>query len=368
VGAQRASPLPRYVQPENNEMTTQTKINGRPANTNKIGLTQQEYRGGETTLCAGCGHNSITSQIIAVAYELSLAPHQIIKMSGIGCSSKTPAYFLNRSHGFNTLHGRMPSVTTGAILANRHLLAIGVSGDGDTGSIGLGQFKHLIRRNVPMVYIVENNGVYGLTKGQHSATADIGQSLKYAGTNELPPIDVCIEALVADCGFVARSFAGDAKQVRELLKAAMSYEGTAVLDIISPCVTFNNDESSTKSFPYGKAHEERIQDIQFIPRFEEIQVEYEEGEERIVKLHDGPAVKLKKLGRDYDPTNKWQALEVLEQARRNQELITGLLYIDTSRPTLPQLMRLTDTPLAALPEEQLRPSRERFAQVMAEFD
>jgi 2-oxoglutarate ferredoxin oxidoreductase subunit beta len=348
-------------------MTTETKSNGKLA-TNKIGLTQQEYRGGDTTLCQGCGHNSITSQIIAAAFELSLAPHQVIKMSGIGCSSKTPAYFLNRSHGFNTLHGRMPSVTTGAMLANRHMLAIGVSGDGDTGSIGLGQFKHMVRRNVPMVYIVENNGVYGLTKGQFSATADVGQHLKYAGTNVLPPIDVCIEALVADCGFVARSFAGDAKQVRELLKAAMSYNGTAVLDIISPCVTFNNHNDSTKSYDYGKEHEERIQDIQFIPSFAEVQVEYDEGEEQIVQLHDGPAIKLKKLDREYDPTDKWRALELLESARVKHEFITGLLYINTKRETLPQVMHLTDTPLATLSDEQLRPSRERFEQVMQAFE
>ena len=349
-------------------MTTETKpANGRPANVNKIGLTQQEYRGGDTTLCAGCGHNSITSQIIAAAFELSLQPSQIIKMSGIGCSSKTPAYFLNRSHGFNTLHGRMPSVTTGAVLGNRQLLAIGVSGDGDTGSIGLGQFKHMVRRNVPMVYIVENNGVYGLTKGQFSATADVGQQLKYAGTNVLPPIDVCVEALVADCGFVARSFAGDAKQVRELLKAAMSFNGTAVLDIISPCVTFNNHHDSTKSYDYGKEHEERIQDIQFIPKFNEVEVEYEEGEEQIVQMHDGPAIKLKKLDREYDPTNKWRAMELLEEARKKQEFVTGLIYINEQRKTLPDVMQMSQTPLAALPNEKLRPTREAFAQVMAEL-
>ena len=258
-------------------MTTEPKAAAKPK-TNLIGLAPQEYHGAASTLCQGCGHNSITSQIIAAAYELSLQPHQVIKMSGIGCSSKTPAYFLNRSHGFNTLHGRMPSVTTGATLANRTLLAIGVSGDGDTGSIGLGQFKHMLRRNVPMVYIVENNGVYGLTKGQHSATADMGQKLKYAGVNVLPPIDVCMEALIADCGFVARSFAGDAKQVRELLKIAMSFNGTAMLDIISPCVTFNNHDESTKSYGYGKEHEERIQDLQFVQTFDEITVEYDEGE------------------------------------------------------------------------------------------
>ncbi|MBS1968114.1 MAG: 2-oxoacid:ferredoxin oxidoreductase subunit beta [Chloroflexi bacterium SZAS-1] len=349
-------------------MTTEPKsANGRPANMNTIGLTQVDYRGGDSTLCQGCGHNSITSQIIAAAFELSLQPSQIIKMSGIGCSSKTPAYFFNRSHGFNTLHGRMPSVTTGAVLGNRKLLAIGVSGDGDTGSIGLGQFKHMVRRNVPMIYIVENNGVYGLTKGQFSATADVGQQLKYAGTNVLPPIDVCIEAMVADCGFVARSFAGDAKQVRELLKAAMSFNGTAVLDIISPCVTFNNHHDSTKSYDYGKEHEERIQDIQFIPSFNEVSVEYDEGEEQIVQMHDGPAIKLKKLDREYDPTNKWRALELLEDARNNHEFITGLIYINEQRKTLPDVMQMNDVPLAELPEAKLRPSREAFAQVMAEL-
>lgn len=348
-------------------MTTETKTNGRPANTNLIGLTSQDYKGGETTLCQGCGHNSITSQIIAAAFDLSLKPHRIVKMSGIGCSSKTPAYFLNRSHGFNTLHGRMPSVTTGALLANRALLALGISGDGDTGSIGLGQFKHMVRRNVPMVYIVENNGVYGLTKGQHSATADMGQHLKYAGTNTLPPIDVCVEALVADCGFVARSFAGDAKQVRELLKAAMSFHGTAVLDIISPCVTFNNHHDSTKSYDYGKEHEERIQDIQFIPSFQEIQVQYEEGDEQLVQLHDGPAIKLKKLDRSYDPTNKWRALELLEDARAKHEFVTGLLYINEQRPTLQETMKIIETPLAQLSAAQLRSSRERFDALIAEL-
>ena len=349
-------------------MTTDTKPNnGRPANVNRIGLTQQEYRGGDSTLCQGCGHNSITSQIIAAAYELSLQPSQIIKMSGIGCSSKTPAYFLNRSHGFNTLHGRMPSVTTGAVLANRTMQAIGVSGDGDTGSIGLGQFKHMVRRNVPMVYIIENNGVYGLTKGQFSATADLGQTLKYAGTNQLPPIDVCIEALIADCGFVARSFAGDAKQVRELLKAAMSFKGTAVLDIISPCVTFNNHDESTKSYGYGKEHEERLQEIEFIQLYDEIAVDYEPGATQIVKMHDGPTIRLKKLDRDYDPTSKWHALELLEQARDRQEFITGLLYFNEKRQTLPEVMHLTETPLAYLPESKLRPSREAFEKLMGEL-
>lgn len=343
-------------------MTTTTN---RP--TNRIGLTTQDYQGGTSTLCAGCGHNSVTSQIIAACYDLSLDPRQVVKMSGIGCSSKTPAYFLNRSFGFNTLHGRMPSVSTGVALANRTVMPIGVSGDGDTGSIGLGQFKHMMRRNVPIVYIVENNGVYGLTKGQHSATADIGQNLKYAGTNELPPIDICVEALAADCGFVARSFAGDAKQVRELLKAAMSFEGTAVIDIISPCVTFNNQDDSTKSYGYGKQNEERIQDITFIQSYEEVQVDYEPGSEQMVKLHDGPMIKLRKLDRDYNPTNRWQAIELMEQSRLKNEFVTGLIYINENRPTLQQTMQLIDTPLAYQDDAQLRPSREAFARVMAEF-
>jgi 2-oxoglutarate ferredoxin oxidoreductase subunit beta len=335
--------------------------------TNRIGLTTQDYQGGTSTLCAGCGHNSITSQIISACYDLSLDPASVIKMSGIGCSSKTPAYFLGRSFGFNTLHGRMPSVSTGAMLANRTMTAIGVSGDGDTGSIGFGQFKHMMRRNVPMVYIVENNGVYGLTKGQHSATADVGQHLKYAGTNSLPPIDICAEAIAADCGFVARSFSGDAKQLRELIKAAISYEGTAVIDIISPCVTFNNEDDSSKSYAYGKDKEERIQDIQFIQSFEEVVVDYEPGSEQIVKLHDGPTIKLRKLTREYDATDRWAAIKLLEESRNADIFVTGLIHINESRPTLQQTMSLIDEPLAYQTEAQLRPSRAAFAAVMAEF-
>src|SRR5579863_5544901 len=226
---------------------------------NLIGLTRNDYKGRASTLCAGCGHDTISARLMGVAYELSLRPSQVIKLSGIGCSSKTPAYFISQSHGFNGLHGRMPSQATGALLANHTLKAIGISGDGDTGSIGLGQYKHMVRRNVPLVYIIEDNGVYGLTKGQFSATADEGQKLKYAGVNELPPIDLCMEALVADCSFVARSFSGDPKQVQALLKAAMSHGGTAVIDIISPCVTFNNHEESTKSYSYGRDHEIALQ-------------------------------------------------------------------------------------------------------------
>lgn len=349
-------------------MAVATKTgNGSNPNVNLIGLERTDYKGNPSTLCQGCGHDSISSGIIMAAFEMSLPPHRVIKLSGIGCSSKSPAYFLNRSHGFNALHGRMPSIATGATLANRSLIAIGVSGDGDTGSIGIGQFKHLVRRNVPVVYIIENNGVYGLTKGQFSATADVGQELKYAGRNELPPIDLCLEALIADCGFVARSFAGDAKQVRALLKAAMAYKGTAVLDIISPCVTFNNSEQSTKSYPYGKAHEDPLHDITFVPYFEEITVDYEPGTVKDVELHDGSVIQLRKIEEDYDPTDRLAAIRLLEHARAEQQFITGLIYINESRPTFVELMDLPETPLVHLNPEQLRPPREKLDEVMAEL-
>jgi 2-oxoglutarate ferredoxin oxidoreductase subunit beta len=332
---------------------------------NLVGLTRADYKGRPSTLCKGCGHDSISARIISVAYDLALKPTRVIKLSGIGCSSKTPAYFLNQSHGFNGLHGRMPSMATGALLANRTLQAIGISGDGDTGSIGLGQFKHMVRRNVPLVYIVENNGVYGLTKGQFSATADEGQQLKYAGLNELPPIDLCLEAVVGDCGFVARSFAGDPRQVEALLKAALSHRGTAVLDIISPCVTFNDHDDSTKSYAYGKAHEEVISDFTFIPAREEITVDYAEGTAVDVRMHDGSVVRLRKLDNGYDPTDRFAAMRLLEEAHQQQEFITGLIYVNEGRPDLPELERLPETPLAHLPPEQLRPSREALAEVLA---
>jgi len=348
-------------------MVATARPEGRSEKLNLIGLEKSDYRGAPSTLCQGCGHDSISSQIINVAFELSIPPHKIVKMSGIGCSSKSPAYFLNRSHGFNALHGRMPSVATGAALANHSYKPLAVSGDGDTGSIGMGQYKHLLRRNVPMVYIIENNGVYGLTKGQFSATADMGQQLKYAGLNEMMPIDLCLEAIACNCGFVARSFAGDAKQVRELLKAALNYNGTAVLDIISPCVTFNNHEESTKSYPYGKAHAERLHDINFIQQYEEIKVDYDPGTVIEVKMHDGPTIQLKKLDREYDPTSKQAAINMLLEAEEKGEFITGLIYINESRPTLHDVQRLPETPLVHLPEEQLRPPREALDKLMAQM-
>lgn len=332
--------------------------------TNAIGLQKIDYKGNDSTLCAGCGHDSIASQIITACYEMGVKPETVIKLSGIGCSSKSPAYFMNRAWGFNTLHGRMAAVATGALTANHHLIGIGVSGDGDTGSIGLGNFKHMVRRNVRMVYIIENNGVYGLTKGQFSATADVGQELKHAGRNELPPIDLCMEALVAECGFVARSFAGDPRQVVTLLKAALSHRGTAVLDIISPCVTFNNHDDSTKSYMWGKANDDRINDFTYVPHEEEITVEYEEGEIKEVTLHDGSRIILKKLDSKHDPTDRAKAIELLEEARRKQHFITGLLYVDNSRQSLAEQLQLGETPLALLPSERLRPSRESLSRVL----
>ncbi len=332
---------------------------------NDIGLEKTDYKGQPSTLCQGCGHNSITNQIIQIAYELSIEPHTILRLSGIGCSSKSPAYFLGRSFGFNSLHGRMPSVGTGALVANHHLKAIGVSGDGDTGSIGMGQFKHAVRRNVPLVYIVENNGVYGLTKGQFSATADEGQTLKYAGKNPFPPVDICMEALVSGAGFVARSFSGDAKQVRELLKAALSHKGTAVLDIISPCVAFNNHDTSTKSYGYGKEHEAPLHDFGWVPPAEEIVIDnHEPGEMRLVDMPDGSVIQLRKLETDYDPTDKLGAIHRLQWAQENHEFITGLIYYNDSRPTLTEVNNTIDTPLAALTDEQIRPSRATLEQLM----
>ncbi len=332
---------------------------------NLIGLEKSDYKGLESTLCNGCGHDSISAQIISACFELGVKPEDVIKFSGIGCSSKSPAYFMNRSFGFNALHGRMPSIATGALVANHKLHAIGVSGDGDTGSIGIGQFKHLLRRNLRLVYLVENNGVYGLTKGQFSATADVGQELKYAGRNELLPIDLCLEAIVSGCGYVARTFAGDPKQVVPLLKGGLSHRGTALIDIISPCVTFNNKDDSTKSYAWGKAHDERINDFTYVPPQEEIRVDYAPGEVKEVEMHDGSRILLKKLDGSHDPTDRLAAIRLLEEAREKQHFITGLIYVDTRLPGLAEHERLGDTPLARLPESKLRPSRASLEQIMA---
>jgi len=331
---------------------------------NRIGLTLADYKGSPSTLCDGCGHDAITSQIIKAFYDLGINPHQVAKLSGIGCSSKTPAYFLNRAHGFNSVHGRMPSVATGVSMANHTLKLIGVSGDGDTASIGLGQFCHLIRRNVPMIYIVENNGVYGLTKGQFSATADLGSKAKSGVLNELPPIDLCGLAIELGCSFVGRSFAGDPKQLVALLKAAASHNGTAVLDVISPCVTFNNHEGSTKSYKYAKEMETPLHELGFIPFYEQISVDYEAGSVQEVELHDGSKITLKKTERDYDPTNAVNAMSTIKKAHQDKQFLTGLLYINEQVEDFTTIMHVGDEPLATLPESKIRPSKESLTEIM----
>src|SRR5437588_6220819 len=274
-----------------------------PPKTNRIGLAVMDYRGGKTTLCAGCGHNAISERIIDAMYEMGVPPERVIKPSGIGCSSKSPAYFMSRSHSFYAVHGRMPSVATGAVLANRRLIALGLSGDGDTASIGIGQFVHLMRRNLPIIYIIEDNGVYGLTKGQFSATADLGSKLKTGVINDLPPIDTCVLAIQLGATFVGRSFSGDKRQLHSMLKAAVAHNGTVMLDIISPCVTFNDHEGSTKSYKYMKDHEEPLQEISFVPAFEEISVEYDPGTSIEVTMNNGSVLLLRNLIELYDTTD-----------------------------------------------------------------
>ena len=338
-----------------------------PFQTNKAGFSKNDYRGLPSTLCQGCGHNSITNQIITACYDLDIIPEEIMKFSGIGCSSKSPAYFLNRSFGFNGLHGRMSSLATGALFADASLRAIGISGDGDTASIGMGGFKHMVRRNSPIVYVIENNGVYGLTKGQFSATAEVGLNLRHQGTNKYMPVDICMEALTSNATFVARSFAGDAKQVKELLKAALNHHGVAVLDIISPCVTFNNQEDAIHSYTWGKDHEAPLHEISFIPALDEIELkgEFAEGAVREVSMHDGSIVLLKKLDKDYDPTSRANAFEMLESTQLNNWLVTGLLYIDESKPTLTETFNLVKTPLNRLSDADLRPARETIEKINA---
>jgi 2-oxoglutarate ferredoxin oxidoreductase subunit beta len=332
--------------------------------TNRIGLTLADYKGSPSTLCDGCGHDAITSQIIKAFFELGVEPHMVAKLSGIGCSSKTPAYFLNRAHGFNSTHGRMPSIATGVGMANSQLIQIGVSGDGDSASIGMGQLVHILRRNIPMVYVVENNGVYGLTKGQFSATADLGSKLKSGVMNDLPPIDLCGLAVELGCAFVARSFAGDPKQLVSLLKAAISHKGTAFLDVISPCVTFNNHDGSTKSYKYAKEAETPLHEIGYVPFFEQIAVDYEPGSVTEVKMHDGSHVFLKKLHGDYDPTDRLNAHTTIFKANQDKQFLTGLLYIDEKKPDFTSQLNLTDQPLALLKEDSLRPPKEALDEIM----
>jgi 2-oxoglutarate ferredoxin oxidoreductase subunit beta len=334
------------------------------SNHNAIGLGRDVYKGLPSTLCAGCGHNSITNHLIRALYDYGVEPHLLAKMSGIGCSSKTPAYFVERAHGFNGVHGRMPSAVTGAHVANRELLVLGISGDGDTASIGLGQYSHLIRRNVDCTYIVEDNGCYGLTKGQFSATADWGSTLKTGKINELQTIDICGLAIELGATFVARSFSGDGKQLVPLLQAAFSHRGTAVLDVISPCVSFNDHVGSTKSYAYIKEHDLVLHSADFIQGSSDIAVDYAPGTAQDIELDDGSHLLLRKLEIEYDATNKLAAMRLIHESRDRGELVTGLLYVDPQAPDLASREHLPRRPLADFGADDLRISRADWARLM----
>jgi 2-oxoglutarate/2-oxoacid ferredoxin oxidoreductase subunit beta len=334
---------------------------------NKIGYTQKEYEGALSTLCAGCGHDSISAAIVQACFEMSVEPHHVAKLSGIGCSSKTPTYFLGNSHGFNSVHGRMPSVATGANLANRDLVYFGVSGDGDTASIGMGQFVHVIRRNLNMVYIVMNNGCYGLTKGQDSATADEGSKSKAGSVNPFQAIDLASLAVELGATFVAQSFSGDKQQLVPLIKAAIHHRGFAFLNVVSPCVTFNNNVGSTKSYDYVREHVEATATVDFVPHQPEITASYAEGTDTLVPMHDGSYLHLHKLAKDWDPQDRISAAGALQQARAKGEILTGLLYVNTTFPDLHTTLRTSKTPLNRLTEQELCPGEEALAEINAGF-
>lgn len=347
------------------EDTTTSPAPGPAKKTNRLGLELASYRGSKTTLCAGCGHNAITERIIDACFEMGVDAKKVFKLSGIGCSSKSPAYFLNQAHGFNSVHGRMPSVATGAMLANRTMTAIGVSGDGDTGAIGIGQFVHLMRRNLPIIYIIEDNGCYGLTKGQFSPTADLGSKAKNGVVNDLPPIDTCALAIELGASFVARSFSGDKKQLLSILKAAIAHRGTCMIDVISPCVTFNDHEGSTKSYAYAKDHDEAVGEVTFVPFFDDITVEYEPGTTTAVTMHDGSHLYLKKIAEDYDPTDKMAAMNLMHETIRRGEFPTGILYLEPDKDDFLEVMNMVEEPLAFLPTEKSRPPKSVLDELMA---
>lgn len=330
---------------------------------NTLGLTRRDYEGLVSTLCAGCGHDSISAAIIEACFELDLPAHRLAKLSGIGCSSKTPTYFLNRSHGFNAVHGRMPSIATGANLANRDLVYLGVSGDGDTASIGMGQFCHVMRRRLNMLYIVENNGTYGLTKGQFSATNDKVSKGKRGEENLFEAIDLCTLAIQLGAGFVARSFSGDREQLMPLIKAGMTYRGFAFLDVISPCVTFNNHADSTKSYDYVRAHNAAMDRLDLVPERQEITAEYREGESLPVRMHDGSIMQLHKLDENYDPGDADTAIMTLRKRYAQGEVVTGLLYIEDDAQDLHDLINTSERPLNSVPASELCPGNARLAEI-----
>jgi len=334
---------------------------------NALGLTRRDYEGSMSTLCAGCGHDSITAAIIEAVYELDLAPHRIAKISGIGCSSKAPTYFISQAHGFNSVHGRMPSVATGANLANRDLTYIGVSGDGDTASIGLGQFAHAVRRKLNMIYIVMNNGCYGLTKGQFSATNDKNSPSKSGAPNPFDPIDLCQMAIQLGAGFVARSFSGDKEQLVPLIKAAIRYRGFALLDVVSPCVTFNNHAASTKSYDYVRAHNESVGKLDLVEPKHEILTEYAEGETVGVEMHDGSMLRLHKLDASHDLSNPDSAIDLIRKKAAAGEVATGLLYIDPAETDLHSVLGTVATPLNAIPVADLCPGAKVLEDINKRF-
>jgi 2-oxoglutarate ferredoxin oxidoreductase subunit beta len=334
---------------------------------NKLGLMERDYEGGVSTLCAGCGHDSITAAIIQAVFELDLEPHMLAKVSGIGCSSKTPAYFLSQSHGFNAVHGRMPSVTTGANAANCDLTYIGVSGDGDSLSIGIGQLAHVIRRNLNMCYIIENNGVYGLTKGQYSASADVGSFSKKGPANKQMPIDVVSTAIGLGATYIARSFSGDKQQLVPLIKGALIHKGFALIDIISPCVTFNDHEGSTKSYAHTRQFYHHVIDVDFVPPAEEIKAAYDDGASMPVELHDGSKIVFRKVDKDYDPTSRTAAFSFLRGSINAGEIITGLLYINEETGDMHDLSGSIDTPLSKIPYEKLNPGKETLEKLMDRY-
>ncbi len=336
---------------------------------NSLGLTKKEYKGGPSTLCTGCGHDSITNHLVTALYESNTPPHLIAKISGIGCSSKTTNYFVDSAHGFNAIHGRMAPISTGAKIANKDLQIIGISGDGDSASIGLGGFVHLLRRNIPMVYIVENNGVYGLTKGQFSATADEGSTVKSGEHCYFDSIDLCSMAMTSGCGFVARAFSGDKKQLVPLIQAALNFNGTAFIDIVSPCVTFANHEGSTKSFNYVKENKFNLQEFGFVPKSDEISTDYEPGTSQMIKLHDGSFIALKKMNEsEFNPTDYTLAMSEIKNAQDQKTVLTGLLYIKEDMKNFLQHEKTnTKTPLVHLEQEKIQPNQYELNQILQAF-
>jgi 2-oxoglutarate ferredoxin oxidoreductase subunit beta len=347
--------------------TPKAKVRHPGLRTNALGLTRRDYEGAMSTLCAGCGHDSITAAIIEAFFDLDMPPHRAAKLSGIGCSSKTPTYFMGESHGFNSVHGRMPAIASGANAANRGLVYIGISGDGDSLSIGLGQMCHAIRRNVDMLYLIENNGMYALTKGQFSASADIGSQSKWGKSNVQTPIDPVLLALSIGATFVARSFSGDRKQLVPILKAGIRHPGLALVDIISPCVTFNDHEGSTKSYAYTRENKFEVVHTDFVPLTRAITADYESGDTQDVAMHDGSVVRFRKIARDYDPTDRTAVERYLRERGDRGEIVTGLLFIDRDSKDYHEIKGTVDEPLVQVPFERLNPGAAALEELQEKF-